>query len=289
MQVLLLQVRKCLTRGIMLPGLLLLLASGNNSKEAPVFRLLSASESGIEFVNEIVESDSFNMYSFMNIYTGGGVAVGDVNQDGLEDVFFSGNRVSSRLYLNRGNLRFEDVTEAAGLMTDRWCAGASMVDINQDGLLDIYISVSGKRNTANLLYVNQGNGPFEEQATLYGLADQRQCMHTSFFDYDRDGDLDAYLIINPVDYSLADVNSIRPRKINGEAESTDVLYRNNGDGSFTDVSAEAGILFEGYSLGVATADINNDGWPDIYVSNDFITNDLLYVNNQDGTFHQPCR
>lgn len=266
-------------------GLLVGLGScGVEVSKEPLFQRLTAEQTGVDFVNEIVEDDTFNMYSFMNIYTGGGIAVGDVDGDGLEDLFFSGNRVPSRLYRNKGGLQFEDITAQSGIQTSRWCAGASMVDINQDGRLDIYISVSGNTNTANLLYVNQGDGRFAEQAAAYGLDDRRQCMHASFFDYDLDGDLDVFLIVNPVDYSLADVNRIRERYLNGEAKSTDVLYRNDGEGQFTDVSAEAGILIEGYSLGLSTADINNDGWPDVYVSNDFITNDLLYINNQDGTF-----
>ncbi|MEM9819462.1 MAG: VCBS repeat-containing protein [Bacteroidota bacterium] len=272
---------------LLLIALLVQSACGPQSSADTLFQSLSPEQTGIHFNNTIVENDTFNMYSFMNIYTGGGLALGDVNNDGLEDVFFSGNRVSSRLYLNKGNLQFEDITEKAGLLTDRWCAGASMVDINQDGWMDLYISVSGnssEEQQKNLLFINQGDLTFLEQAETYGLADARQCMHTSFFDYDRDGDLDAYLIVNPVNYTLANVNHIRHRMINGESESTDCLYRNNGDGTFTDVSREAGILIEGYSLGLATVDLNEDGWTDIYVSNDFLTNDILYINNGDGTF-----
>ncbi len=250
------------------------------------FQLLSAEHTGIDFINTIEETDSFNMLTFMNIYTGGGVAVGDINNDGLEDLFFSGNRVPSKLYLNKGDLKFEDITQQAGIKTNRWCAGASMVDINNDGLLDIYISVSGSGNEAaraNLLFENQGAGKFVEKAATYGLAETGQCMHTSFFDYDRDGDLDAYMIINPVNYTLGSVNVVKPKLNDGKDPSVDKLYRND-DGKFTEVSAEAGVKVEGYSLGVATADINGDDWPDIYVSNDFLTNDILYINNQDGTF-----
>ncbi len=251
-----------------------------------VFELLSVEQSGIDFVNLIEENNDFNMYAFMNIYTGGGLAVGDIDNDGLEDIFFSGNRVSSKLYLNKGNLNFEDITLPAGITTDRWCSGASMVDLNQDGWLDIYVSVTGigfDEQRSNLYFENQGDQTFVEKAEAYGLNDPRQIMHTSFFDYDRDGDLDAYMIVNPVDYSMSNVNTVRPRLVNGESESTDRLYRNDG-GRFTDVSQEAGILIEGYSLGIATTDINGDDWPDIYVSNDFLTNDILYLNNQDGTF-----
>jgi hypothetical protein len=227
------------------------------------------------------------MYEFMNIYTGGGVAIGDINQDGLEDIFFSGNNVPSKLYLNKGDLQFEDISQSAGILTDRWCAGASMIDLNQDGWLDIYISVSGSgtpQKRQNLLYINQQNNTFKEQAKAYGLADDAQNMHASFFDYDRDNDLDVFIIVNPVDYSMSNVNNIKARSLNGEALSTDKLFRNEGNGQFTNVSKEAGILIEGYSLGVATADLNQDGWIDIYVSNDFLTNDILYINNGDGTF-----
>jgi len=258
------------------------------TSEQPVslFELLDSDHTHIDFINEIVETDSFNMYEFMNIYTGGGVAIGDINNDGLEDVFLSGNNVSSRLYLNMGDMSFEDITSSSGLTTDRWCGGVSMVDINQDGWLDIYISVSGSGTSEkrrNLLYVNQRDNTFKESAESYNLDDDRQCMHASFFDYDRDNDLDLYVIVNPVDYTMSDVNNIKERSLNGEAASTDILYRNDG-GRYVDVSSEAGILVEGYSLGLVTADINNDGWIDVYVSNDFLTNDIMYINNGDGTF-----
>ena len=253
----------------------------------PLFQAVAAEHSNIHFENTIIETDSFNMYEFMNIYTGGGVAIGDINRDGLEDIFFSGNNVPSKLYLNKGNLQFEDISQSAGISTDRWCAGAAMIDLNQDGWLDIYISVSGSgtpQKKQNLLYINQQNNTFKEQANAYGLADDAQNMHASFFDYDRDNDLDVFLIVNPVDYSMSNVNNIKERALNGEALSTDKLFRNEGNGQFTDVSKEAGISIEGYSLGVATADLNQDGWIDIYVSNDFLTNDILYINNGDGTF-----
>lgn len=258
----------------------------NDVRNDAVFELLDVSHTHIDFENLIEENDTFNMYTFMNIYTGGGVGVGDINNDGLEDIFFSGNRVSSKLYLNKGGLKFEDITVSAGVSTNKWCAGVSMVDINADGWLDIYISVTGtgsEEQRANILFENQKDGTFLDKAKEYGLADSRQVMHTSFFDYDNDEDLDAFMIVNPVNYSLANVNNIRPKQIKGESESTDRLYRNDGN-VFTEVGAEAGILFEGYSLGLSTCDINGDGWQDIYVSNDFLTNDIMYINNQDGTF-----
>ncbi len=194
---------------------------------------------------------------------------------------------SSRLYMNKGGLQFEDITENAGVTTDRWITGVAVVDINTDGWQDIYLSVSGNATAEkrkNLLFINQQNNTFREQAEQYGIADTAQCTHANFFDYDKDGDLDLFVIINPTDYKLFNVNNIRPKKVKGEAPSTDKLYRNNGDGTFSDVSKEAGVLIEGYSLGLNVSDLNNDGWSDIYITNDFLTNDILYINNQDGTF-----
>ena len=254
--------------------------------EPAVFEQLPAARTGIDFSNTLLENEQDNVLGYINIYTGAGVAVGDINNDGLADLYFSGNQVPGRLYLNKGDLRFEDISAAAGLLNDRWGTGATMVDINHDGWLDLYVCVSGNgtdEERANLLYVNNGNTTFSEQAVAYNIADSRQTMHASFFDYDGDGDLDLFTIINPADRA-SQVNSIRPRKLAGESASTDVLYRNNGNHTFTDVSAEAGILAEGYSLGLAVSDINQDGWPDVYISNDFIGNDVLYINQQDGTF-----
>ncbi len=255
------------------------------SKQTERFHLLDASQTGIDFSNEIVENDSVNVFQYMNVYTGAGVAVGDINNDGLTDIYFSGNMVSGRLYLNRGNLKFEDITERAGLLNNSWGTGATMIDIDQDGFLDLYIAVSGgapQSQRANLLYVNNGDMTFSEKALEYGLADTRQSMHSAFFDYDKDGDLDMYLLVNPAAYEHQ-VNSSNPRKLDGSSISNDRLYRNDG-GKFTDVSLETGILVEGYGLGVGIADINDDTWPDIYISNDFIGNDILYINQGDGTF-----
>ncbi len=265
--------------------MLLVLSCSKSSKD--LFTALEASDTHIDFSNNIEEDEVHNIYSFMNIYTGAGVGVGDVNNDGLTDVFFAGNMVSSRLYLNNGDFNFKDITTSAGLLSNRWATGVSMIDINQDGWLDIYVCVSGGgviSERANLLYINQKDNTFIEKAKEYGLADTSQSTQAAFFDYDLDGDLDMFLIVNPVDYLLSSVNRIRPRKLHGESNSTDKLYRNNGDNTFTDVSSGAGILIEGYSLGVGISDIDNDGWPDVYVSNDFITNDILYMNNGDGTF-----
>ncbi|ASV29177.1 VCBS repeat-containing protein [Maribacter cobaltidurans] len=255
-------------------------------KDPKLFRLLSPKDTGLEFENTIIENDSVNVFEFMNIYTGAGVAVGDINNDGLPDVYLSGNMVSGRLFLNKGGLKFEDISETAGILNSSWGTGVTMVDINQDGLLDIYLCVSGgaqESERANLLYINKGDLTFEEKASEYGLADTRQSMHAAFFDYDKDQDLDMYLLVNPAAYEQS-VNVSQQRKLNGESISNDRLYRNEGNGTFKDVTMDAGILTEGYGLGIGVSDINNDSWPDIYISNDFIGSDLLYINQKDGTF-----
>ncbi len=290
---------------IVLFGLLMLGEVSCQSDHPQVFKQLASGKTGIHFNNKIEENEQYNVVDFANIYTGAGVAAGDVNNDGLTDLYFSGNMVSGRLYLNKGDLAFEDITESSGIENVRWGTGVTMVDINQDGWLDIYVCVSGigpLPERANLLYINNGTNAdgiptFTESAADYGIADTRQAMHAAFFDYDKDDDLDLFLILNTVDYTSR-VNQVRPKQVNGEASSTDVLYRNDalpplsppgggqrgGRRRFTDVSREAGILIEGYSLGLGISDINGDNWPDIYISNDFLTNDVLYVNNKDGTF-----
>jgi len=253
-------------------------------RDDAVFTLLPSNQTNIHFNNVLDETEEQNVNTYMNIYTGAGVAAGDINNDGLADLFFSGNQVTSRLYINKGDLEFEDVTEFSGIMNSSWATGAVMADVNQDGWLDIYVCVSGNAiDKKNLLFINNQNNTFAESAAQFGIADKRQSMHASFFDYDKDGDLDLFIITNPASYENK-VNHLLPRKLKGESESADILYVNNGNNTFTDVSREAGILVEGYSLGLAITDINNDQWPDIYISNDFVGNDILYINNQNGTF-----
>ena len=248
--------------------------------------LLSEEETGIGFVNSISARNSLNIVNYIYFYNGAGVGVGDINNDGLEDLFFAGNQVSSRLYLNQGGLKFKDITASSGIGTNRWCTGVSFVDINTDGFLDIYVSVAGADDAdlrANYLFVNNGDESFTDMAESYGLADTAYTTHATFLDYDLDGDLDAYLLNH--DNQREALNTPLPKKLRNEAPNTDRLYRNNGDHTFSDVSKTAGISIEGFGLGVTAGDINNDGWPDIYVSNDFISNDLLYINNGQGGFN----
>ncbi|TAE49661.1 MAG: RNA-binding protein [Bacteroidetes bacterium] len=262
-------------------------------REAPaMFELLSPERTGIHFANTITENDTLNILKFEYVYNGAGVSVGDFNNDSLPDLYFTGNQVSNRLYLNRGDFHFEDITESSGTTGEgRWSSGASVVDINADGWLDIYVSATvdnpGEKR-ANLCYINQGLNEkgiphFIESATAMGIADTGHSVHAAFLDYDLDGDLDLYVLTNQMEKERQP-QKYRPRRTDGSNPNTDRLYRNNGNNTFTNVSQEAGITIEGYGLGVAVTDINLDGWPDIYVSNDYLSNDLLWINNQNGTF-----
>ncbi len=270
---------------------LLLLPACRPETEHPLFQQLTPDRTGVTFANTITTDDSLNVQTDAYVYNGAGVAIGDINNDGLPDIFLAGNMVSSRLYLNKGNMRFEDITQAAGVTTDRWCTGVTMVDINNDGYLDIYVSVSGPpwstaASRANLLFINNGDGTFTESAAKYGIADTGFTTQAVFLDYNGDGYLDLFLLENsPEDFTRGGL-TVHPAGLHmNSPRSYNQLYRNNGDGTFTNVSKEAGILTElGYGLGVAVADFNGDGWPDIYISNDDRPNDVLYINNRDGTF-----
>ena len=233
-----------------------------------------------------------NILEFEYVYNGGGVAIADFNQDSLPDIFFTGNQVPNKLYLNQGNFSFKEVTEISGVSAgDYWSYGVSTVDINADGKMDLYVANTihkpGVRR-ANLLFVNQGNNEegipiFSEEAASYGIADTGHSVMGAFFDYDRDGDLDLYVLTNEMDPNRTP-NAYREIRNQGQNPNTDRLYRNNGDNSFTEITKESGIRYEGYGLGVSIRDINLDDWPDIYVSNDYISNDILYINQQDGRF-----
>jgi len=262
---------------------------GNNSLLH--FTLLQPQQTSVDFTNTITEDDSLNMFVNEYTYMGGGVGIGDFNNDGLPDVFFAGNQVSSRLYINKGEMHFDDVTKKAGVITNVWCTGVSVIDINNDGWPDIYVSVSGKKpgvERKNLLFINQHNLSFKEQAAEYGLADTAYSTQAVFFDYNNDGLLDVYLL----NHTLEDTrpNDIRDTTVSPNAVAADKLYQNMGVPAgfnhpvFTDVSKQAGIVEDGNGLGVAVNDFNNDGYPDIYVANDYIRNDVLWLNNKNGTF-----
>ncbi len=249
-----------------------------------------SSESNIGFVNSLSFTEELNPYTYRNFYNGGGVGIGDINNDSLPDIFFVGNIVDNKLYLNKGNFRFEDITDKAGVASPGvWSTGVAMADINGDGWLDIYVSKSGTPggpNRHNELFLNNGDLTFDKKAVDLGIADEGLSNHSVFFDYDKDGDLDLYLLNNS--FSPIGVFDMVPdqREIR-DPKGGNKLYRNDGD-IFTDVSEEAGIYGSkiGFGLGVSIGDFNRDGWQDIFVSNDFFERDYLYINNQDGTFEE---
>jgi hypothetical protein len=267
-----------------------------------LFKQISSSHTGIHFNNAITENDTLNPLKEVNLYNGGGVGAGDFNNDGLIDLYFTGNMVRNELYLNRGNLEFENITNVSGTgETGSWSRGVSIVDINGDGLDDIYVSVAiikDPQRRKNILYVNQGinkNGipVFKEMAAEYGLDDTTHTSMSYFFDYDNDGDLDVYLVVNHHSDN-ENQHKFRPVRNDGSHPSTDRLYRNDWNESlkhpfYTNVSMEAGIKIEGYGHAAIISDFNRDGWKDIYVTNDFVPSNILYINNQDGTFTDSSR
>ena len=273
----------------------------SNINSETLFTQLSSDHTGVKFINHVENQKDFNIFKYRNFYNGGGVAIGDVNNDGLDDIYFTGNMESNKLYLNKGDFVFEDISASAGVEGSKpWSTGVLMVDINNDGFLDIYVSNAGNmegNNHDNDLYINNGDLTFTEKAKEYNLAETGFSTHASFFDYDKDGDLDVYILNNsniPVtSLGYAEQRDLRaanwnvPHIFRGVG---DMLMRND-DGKFVDVSEEAGIYGSliGFGLGVLVTDINNDQYPDIYVSNDFYERDYLYLNNQDGTFTEDIK
>ena len=254
------------------------------------FSLLDADHTGIHFSNDVEYTEEYNTYTYRNFYNGAGVGLGDFNRDGLTDIYFCGNIVDNRLYINRGDLHFEDITEQAGVACEGvWSTGVSIADVNGDGWPDIYVCKSGIPDTPhrnNELFINNGDLTFTEQAEAFGIADMGLSTHASFFDYDRDGDLDCYLL-NTSFQSVTEFDLVEGERQVRDTLGANKLYRNDGN-IFVDVSAEAGIYGSkiGFGLGASVADLNRDGWLDIYVSNDFFERDYLYINMQDGSFSE---
>lgn len=252
------------------------------------FSKIDKSHSNVDFSNNLVLDDLKMFYDYINVFNGGGVAIGDINNDALPDLFFTGNLNSNKLYINEGDFKFTDISEAANIESDNsWCTGVTMADVNADGLLDIYVCRSYHDEPQSLrknqLFINKGSNSFSEEAEKYGIADHSYSMQSSFFDYDKDGDLDLYVANHPRHLSQP-VETIYQNFSKPGHKDSDHLYRNNGDGTFDDVTKEAGILNYGWSLSLSTSDINGDGWPDIYVSVDHDLPDKYYINQKDGTF-----
>ena len=266
-----------------------------------LFTLLESNETGIDFINKVENQKDFNIFTYRNFYNGGGVAIGDINNDNLPDIYFTSNFGKNKLYLNLGNFKFKDISESSGIEGNKaWSTGVVMVDLNADGLLDIYVCNAGNikgDNQKNELFINNGDLTFVEKAEEYNLADSGFTTHASFFDYDKDGDLDVYILNN----SFIPVNSLNysnKRELRAENWNVPEVLKGGGDkllrndnGKFTDVSEEAGIFGSliGFGLGVTIGDVNNDFYPDIYVSNDFYERDYLYINQKNGTFTEDIK
>nr|MBS0038181.1 VCBS repeat-containing protein [Saprospiraceae bacterium] len=265
-----------------------------SDKEKPIFELLDAKKTGVDFSNDLLDDplSDRNVLSWPHYYNGGGVAIGDINNDGLPDIFLISNEGPNRLFLNKGDFEFEDITESSGIndCNKQWSSGAVMVDINGNGYLDIYVLQAGygileREDRENLLLINNGDNTFTERAAEFGLNDANESVSAVFFDYNNNGLLDVY-VLNESEYafmvfqkvfdSLKDKENLRNASGN--------LFRNNGDGTFTNVTEEAGLLRYGFGLGVVAADINGDGYVDLYVTNDYSVPDFLWINNGDGTF-----
>lgn len=267
--------------------LLVVLCIAHNTK-AQLFTLTNPSATGIKFENKLAETPQLNAITYEYFYNGGGVAAADFNNDGLIDLYFTSNLTSNKLYLNKGNFKFQDITASAGVAGRKkgWRTGVTVADVNGDGLMDIYVCYSGNVDSSlrrNQLFINNGDLTFTESAKKYGLDDPGYSTQAVFFDYDHDGDLDMFLLNHNVK-SFRNFDASYVRKM-VDKYAGDKLFRND-NGKFVDVSRTAGIISNplSYGLGVAVADVNNDGWPDIYVSNDYVEPDYLYINNKDGTF-----
>ena len=278
-----------------LSSLLVLMLLGSEqsiAQSSKLFTSVSSKSSGLVFQNRIVESPALNIITYEYFYNGGGVGAGDFNNDGLVDLYFTGNMSPNKLYLNKGGLVFEDVTRSAGVAgKPGWKTGVSVADVNGDGWLDIYVCYSGDLDSnqrANQLFINNGNLTFTDKAKEMGVADKGYSTHAAFFDMDRDGDLDLYVMNHNIK-NLRNFDAAYVKKM-VDPNAGDRLYENR-NGKFSDVSRKAGIISNplGYGLGLNISDLNNDGWPDIYVSNDYIEEDYLYINNKNGSFTEKLK
>jgi len=271
--------------------------SAVSDEVAPVnlFVPLSPEKTGITFANKVLINNNINYGSFQYVYNGGGVAIGDINNDGLPDIFLASIETPEKLYLNEGNMKFRDITFQAGVQGKLgWTTGVSMVDINNDGWLDIYVCYSGGYTDlnvrANELFINNGDLTFSQRAKEYGLDDKGCSTQAYFFDYDKDGDLDMYLVSYPLDFKNGHRMDNYPwQERNKEEAGSDKLYKNNGNNTFTDVTKQAGIENHVWGLSAVIDDFNHDGWDDVYVANDFLGPDLLWINNKNGTFSEKLK
>lgn len=276
---------------LLLTGLILGLSQchTNETTNTSLFREITPQESGVDFINQLPSNHIMNNMVYDYYYNGGGVAVGDINNDDLPDLFFTANLLPDKLYLNKGELQFEDITEEAGIVHSKsWSTGVTMMDINADGWLDIYVCKSGRLSAekrANQLFINQQDGSFSEQAASYGLNSSSYSSQIAFLDYDLDGDLDAFLLNHPIEKTT--VQNFKEVRNSPHVLGGDQLFENR-DGQFFDISEQAGIISNplSFGLGVAVGDLNADGWPDIFVTNDYSEPDYLYYNQQDGTFKE---
>ncbi|MDZ7605765.1 MAG: CRTAC1 family protein [Cyclobacteriaceae bacterium] len=268
-------------------------ASCDFNGKRKLFRLLDSKATGVTFSNTLEETHQMNVIEYQDFYSGGGVAIGDIDNDGLSDIIFTGNQVGIAAYKNLGGMKFEDITKSAGLsgLGRGWFTGICMADINIDGFLDFYVSKSGMEvpeDRANILFINNGDGSFTDKAKQYGVAHQGFAVNVAFIDYDRDGDLDMYLVNQgPIKLNSGNAVELRAER---HPEAGDVLYENQGD-KFVDVTAQSGLNSSviGFAHGAAVGDINNDGWDDLFVSNDFFEYDYLYINNRDKTFTETIK
>ena len=268
---------------------------GSNSSKSTLFTMLSSEESGFYFLNEVNQTEDVNVLSYENFYNGGGVGIGDINNDGLPDIFMTGNLFGGRLYLNLGDLKFEQISEKANIFIGGFTTDVSFVDINGDGYQDIYLSRSlseEPENRKNVLYINNKDNTFTNRAEEYGIADQGYSNQSVFFDYDNDGDLDLYVMNHRSDFENAQTifdakstkGNITPSHQFWNKDYADRIYQNNGDGTFTDATSKSGIVNNDFSLSAVASDLNKDGFTDIYISNDFTSKDHAYINQGDGSF-----